>query len=202
MKASKLQDSSSFWDASYISHLLASAFAPDLASTPSTSAPSATIDAIITFDEQGVSSHPNHISCYHGVSAFVKQLMSRHSGWECPISVYSLKSVGVLRKYSGVIDAAVTVVRSILGIMLRKDKEKRGLEIGGNAHRGEISRDKSDREKEMPSWMLFVSGISNWNRAQRAMVGCHKSQMVWFRWGWVTIGRYMVVNDLQKIALS
>jgi len=30
------------------------------------------------------------------------------------------------------------------------------------------------------------------------MVQGHKSQMVWFRWGWITIGRYMTVNDLKR----
>jgi N-acetylglucosaminylphosphatidylinositol deacetylase len=33
--------------------------------------------------------------------------------------------------------------------------------------------------------------------AQQAMTGAHKSQMRWFRWGWVGLSRYMVVNDLK-----
>jgi len=30
------------------------------------------------------------------------------------------------------------------------------------------------------------------------MTTAHKSQMVWFRYGWIWNSRYMIVNDLQK----
>jgi len=29
------------------------------------------------------------------------------------------------------------------------------------------------------------------------MTTAHKSQMRWFRWGWIVLSRYMVVNDLK-----
>jgi N-acetylglucosaminylphosphatidylinositol deacetylase len=43
-----------------------------------------------------------------------------------------------------------------------------------------------------------MSGLQRYWRAREAMVKGHRSQMVWFRWGWITMGRYMVVNDLKR----
>lgn len=54
------------------------------------------------------------------------------------------------------------------------------------------------KRKEEPPSLLYVSDFRQWRRGQSAMVGAHKSQMRWFRWGWIGIGRYMVVNDLKR----
>ena len=159
------------WHPRLISSLLTSAFAPKMASVPSTSAPHATIDILITFDPDGISSHPNHKSLYIGAHAFLKALMHNHSGWECPIKLYTLTSTNILRKYMSVIDAPATII----GSMVRKK------ELGS-----------------FPTPLLYVSGPGGFRTAQRAMTAAHKSQMRWFRWGWITIGRYMIVNDLKK----
>ena len=52
-----------------------------------------------------------------------------------------------------------------------------------------------DRKAEK---VVFVSGVDRYVKSAQAMVTGHKSQMVWFRWGWVGLGRYMVVNDLRR----
>ena len=54
---------------------------------------------------------------------------------------------------------------------------------------------------ENPTPLLFVSGLGGWGRARRSMTRGHGSQMRWFRWGWVVVGRYMVVNDLRKVRM-
>ena len=51
----------------------------------------------------------------------------------------------------------------------------------------------------LPSHVLFVNGMGEWWRALAAMVKGHRSQMVWFRWGWISVGRYMWMNDLTRI---
>jgi len=48
-----------------------------------------------------------------------------------------------------------------------------------------------------PSPLLFLSGPQEVRTAQKAMTTAHKSQMRWFRWGWIGLSRYMVVNDLK-----
>ncbi|KAL1387780.1 putative deacetylase LmbE-like domain-containing protein [Phyllosticta capitalensis] len=159
------------WDARLISNLLTKAFAPRMASMPANSAPEATIDVLITFDAGGISGHPNHRSLYHGARAFLKALMHRHAGWECPVKLYTLSSINIFRKYVSVLDAPATV-----GSILVRKKQ-----VGA-----------------FPSPLLFASGPSDVASAQAAMTKAHVSQMRWFRWGWITIGRYMVLNDLRR----
>lgn len=55
-----------------------------------------TVRTVITFDRSGVSLHPNHIDTFLGVK-HLKQSLPRG------ISFLSLKSVGILKKYSGML---------------------------------------------------------------------------------------------------
>ncbi|KAI9667489.1 MAG: N-acetylglucosaminyl-phosphatidylinositol de-N-acetylase [Bathelium mastoideum] len=160
------------WDTRLLSNLLLSTFAPKLASTPSTSTPPATIDVLITFDQGGVSGHPNHISLLHGARAFVKALMHRHTGWECPVTLYTLASTNILRKYLGLLDAPMTLLSSV------KSTGSKGRQTG-------------------PVRLFFANGPSQYWAARRAMTTGHKSQMLWFRWFWIVLSRYMTINDLK-----
>jgi len=161
------------WSTSIISTLLLGTFAPNHAKTSTKSAPTATIDALITFDRHGVSSHPNHISLYHGSVAFLKTLMSRHTGWECPVKLYTLRSVNIARKYVSILDAPAT----ILSVIFMSGKREAG---------------------ESPTPLFCVAGLRDYSRGRDAMTKAHRSQMRWFRWGWIGVGRYMVINDLRK----
>lgn len=55
---------------------------------------------------------------------------------------------------------------------------------------------------EHPSPLLFMSGPGEVRNAQLAMTKAHISQMRWFRWGWIGMSRYMVVNDLKLEKVS
>lgn len=159
------------WHPRLISNLLTSAFAPKMASISAKDPPQATIDVIITFDAHGISSHPNHKSLYDGARTFLKSLMHRHSGWECPVKLYTLTTTNMLRKYLSVVDSPMTIMMATI----------RKKELGS-----------------FPTPLLFMSGPLNYRTAQRAMTTAHKSQMRWFRWGWITFSRYMLINDLKK----
>lgn len=183
------------WDATKISDLLVSTFTPHLNSSANSSnttksstkqqkqqqeAPTATIDALITFDASGVSSHPNHISLYHGARTFI-QTISR-AGWASPVDLYTLTSVPVYRKYAGFVDALSTLLAVLLG--------------------GAGLRRRSDRGN--PSVLVSMSSLhsgggarESYGAARRAMTDAHQSQMVWFRWGWIALSRYMYINDLR-----
>ena len=50
----------------------------------------------------------------------------------------------------------------------------------------------------VPKRLMFLSDVGGYRTAQKAMTKAHKSQMRWFRWGWIAVGRYMVVNDLRR----
>jgi len=163
------------WDASRISTLLSSAFAPSLASPPKNASapPTASIDVLITFDAHGVSGHVNHVSLYHGARAFVAALVRGKPGWQAPVDLYTLSSVALPRKYTGILDVVATLVAWALRTPMRN--------------------------KAHPGGLVFLSGIGagGVGTAWSAMTAAHKSQMVWFRYGWITLSRYMYMNDLR-----
>ncbi|KAI1393193.1 LmbE-like protein [Hypoxylon trugodes] len=172
------------WDASKISTVLTSAFAPHLSSqkpTNDSTAPTATIDVLITFDATGVSSHPNHISLYHGARRFVSSLTKGRPGWASPVDLYTLTSVGILRKYSSFLDVFATVAAVSFSAFGRNTPKK------------------SDRGNPgvLVSVSTLVGSRESYGAARTAMTEAHKSQMVWFRWGWIALSRYMYVNDLR-----
>lgn len=63
------------------------------------------VSAIFTFDNYGVSGHPNHVSVERGMRELV-----RSKG--CSTPVFSLKSVSIWRKYLPVVDGLVTLLWS------------------------------------------------------------------------------------------
>lgn len=139
--------------------------------------PTVTIDVLLTFDGRGVSKHPNHISLYHGAHRWLSTMMADKSGWSCPVELYTLSSTNLLRKYISVLDAPIT---TMLGFLWPAEKAT-----------------KLD-EGEMPKRLLYMSDVGQWMKGQKAMIKGHESQMRWFRWGWIMVGRYMVVNDLKN----
>lgn len=161
------------WDEGRIANLLCSAFAPQLGRqrADDSAKPTANIDVLITFDGNGVSSHPNHISLYHGARAFVSTLMLGKTSWSCPVDLYTLTSVNVVRKYSGLLDVFAT-----LAIGIRHEDK---------AHPGGLIL------------MNQLTGQGGLTTAWSAMTEAHKSQMVWFRYFWILLSRYMLMNDLK-----
>ncbi|EMF15249.1 phosphatidylinositol glycan class L [Sphaerulina musiva SO2202] len=158
------------WDAKLISQTLMKYFAPSQTTTTTTTK-NTLIDVLITFDEGGISGHPNHISLLHGCTTFLRTLMLKHTGWENPVKLYTLTTTNMVRKYSSVLDSLVSVLAIVLG------KKERGA---------------------FASPLLMVSLPGDVRKAQQAMTTAHVSQMRWFRWGWIGISRYMVINDLKK----
>lgn len=172
------------WPAETISSLLRDAFAPHHPNKSSEDdhAPlAANIDVLITFDAHGVSSHPNHISLYRGARAFVASLTADSSGRSAPVDLYSLTTVNVLRKYAGVLD-----MFSTLG------------SAAWSAWGAKNASSPADWKKRPPA-LVFMHGLGTggWLTAREAMTTAHLSQMVWFRYGWITLSRYMFMNDLK-----
>ncbi|KAF4462920.1 N-acetylglucosaminyl-phosphatidylinositol de-N-acetylase [Fusarium albosuccineum] len=160
------------WDKNMIASLLGNAFAPQFNQQRTSNVqPTANIDILITFDSNGVSSHPNHISLYLGARSFVQALTQGDAESSSPVDLYTLTSVGIVRKYSSFLDALLTL----------------------------LGRAKGE-DKEHPSSLVFMNqlvGGHAFSTAWQAMTQAHKSQMVWFRYGWITLSRYMVINDLR-----
>jgi len=166
------------WDANKISDLLCSAFAPHLpaqrAAGPGTKPLSPSIDVIITFDVSGISQHPNHISLFHGARAFIGALVEGKPGWASPVDLYTLTTVPLARKYMGIFDVVATLGNWALGA--------------------------GKKDKKHPEGLVFLNGVSGNGgiaTAWKAMTTAHQSQMRWFRYGWITLSRYMYMNDLK-----
>lgn len=165
------------WEEAKISKLLTEAFAPQLERQRASDSakPTANIDVIITFDETGVSSHPNHISLYHGARAFVGSLVKGKPGWTNPVDLYTLSSVNMLRKYTFFYDMFATLATFAMSV--------------GKAN------------KDRPPTLVFMNQLAGegaLGTAWSAMTTAHKSQMVWFRYLWIGFSRYMLMNDLKR----
>ncbi|KAI8140435.1 putative deacetylase LmbE-like domain-containing protein [Fennellomyces sp. T-0311] len=117
------------------------------------------IDTIITFDDYGVSGHPNHIAAYKGAKTYAE---SCNNG----IQLFKLSSIGLARKYIGIGDMAV---------------------IGAS---GQVWPSSA---------VVFVSSPGLYLVTHKAMRR-HVSQLVWFRWLYVTFSRYMFVNQLVAVS--
>lgn len=174
------------WNDTAVAGVLSAAFAPAGSSRASrlrnrSKPDEPTIDILLTFDSKGISSHPNHISLYRGARVWLAALMADKSGWACPVELYTLTTTNLLRKYMSFLDAPVTMLIGVLGAAGGKDPNK----VAGGG-------------KAPPSRIMFVNDFTQVRKAQRAMTTGHKSQMRWFRWGWIGVGRYMVVNDLKR----
>ena len=59
------------------------------------------VKTIITFDENGVTKHPNHISCYNGLMFYLNK--NKHECKHKNIKVYTLKSFNFISQYTWII---------------------------------------------------------------------------------------------------
>lgn len=146
---------------------------------------------VITFDEKGISGHPNHISLYYGF---------KHWKSTCPDPqprLYTLRTAPVWIKYS-----------SVVAVLLAKVDD-----IGTHSfvHFSEYLADRLIAYFEMEVVekvlaldkipMVFASGYAGWWKGTRAM-NEHTSRLVWFRSGWLAFLGHQWVNDLVKLYLS
>jgi N-acetylglucosaminylphosphatidylinositol deacetylase len=76
------------------------------------------LTTLLTFDDYGISGHPNHISTYHGVRSF---LSSQHRDG---VVGYELRSTPIWRKYAGVLDAALSWAEERTMAMFSRGSER------------------------------------------------------------------------------
>lgn len=130
-------------------------------------------DAFITFDDFGVSGHPNHTSILPGLKTYISSLPKS----QAKPDLWKLLTTSLIRKYSGVLDAMPSLTLVTFRVALTPGK----------------------KSKKKENFMTFMSDPRQSFRGQRAMAQGHGSQMRWFRWFWVVIGRYMYINELKKV---
>lgn len=193
------------WAGDQISRLLTSAFVQRTSSakrsdeaTSDGQPPTVSIDALITFDASGVSGHINHRSLYHGACHWLSSL--QQSGHTSPVSLYTLSSVNVARKYSAFLDIVATMLDLAFGGGWRGDSHR--IDMGLSRASADVRGANWSIQTEYPEKLVLTSslGPSGWGRAWKAMTQAHTSQMLWFRYGWILLSRYMVINDLKLVS--
>lgn len=137
-------------------------------------------DVILTFDKFGISNHPNHKSLYHGAIASKKP-------------VYALKSWNMAEKYSSTLCTNAEIMlklfdHSILYLVDAFHIESY-LPVNLWAILHEVLYKNVHIYADLPSTILGIAAMSN----------AHQSQMVWFRWGWLSVSKYGNSNELIKI---
>ena len=204
------------WDAGKISTLLLRGFAP-CPDRPN-------IDVLVTFDKDGVSAHSNHISLYHGACEFIAQLarsaavargidladkMMDPAAPAPPIDLYTLTSVNVLRKYSGILDVFATMagglrrLAPVKVVQVAKDQilaKTKGDDEDDDDDDYQVPK-KDEIVAPKPDNLIFalpLTGARGAAFARAPMLQAHVSQMVWFRYGWIYLSRYMVLNSLRR----
>ena len=128
---------------------------------------------VLTFDEAGVSGHPNHIALFNGVSLYCTGRPST------VVPCYSLESVTLLRKFTGLLDIFTTFMGAIFAWLL-SSCSSHGL-----------TRDAHAEE----TVLVTNSDILLPHRA----MSCHRSQYVWFRRLSVMFSRYGYINTFKRI---
>ncbi|CAI5745892.1 unnamed protein product [Peronospora destructor] len=128
------------------------------------------IDAIFTFDDYGVSGHPNHIATYYGVKQAVSEQQEKcntptaEDGKETKVvRGWALESTTLLRKYVGLLDTALSFW---------------------------LSRQREDERQ-----FVFVFRPM-WNYNAMAL---HQSQFVWYRRLFVAFSRYTFINTFHPL---
>lgn len=116
---------------------------------------------IITFDKQGVSGHPNHVSL-STVSKYFPE------GVEHLPEFITLESPSLAAKYTSALWAAFYALRDWARI---EEPVEPGLGL------------------------TFIASPSQYLRGVRAMLA-HETQMVWFRWLYISFSQLMWVNQL------
>ena len=138
---------------------------------------------ILTFDEKGISLHPNHISIPFGL----RRLLSTQLPHPIP-KLYTLISLPPFAKFQG----------PVAPVLAKYDLVLQHVWYSIYAYLfGTPSEVNPDDQISVP---VFVSGAQEYLTALKSMYQ-HRSQLVWFRWLYVAASRYMWVNEWLEVKI-
>ncbi|KAI5950414.1 GPI12 [Candida margitis] len=135
---------------------------------------------LVTFDEWGVSNHPNHIALYHGANLFRKNTIKSN------IRMYKLKSLGFWEKYSFTFLTNIELFVDYISTLIQRFVP--------------VNITVSFFEPKNSSTSIKIYSDLNMLACSYAAMGYgHYSQMVWFRYGWLILSRYLTYNHLIEV---
>lgn len=149
------------------------------------------LDTLLTFDDYGISGHPNHIDTFKGVQAFLVDQHPPPSGRAHaadasaksvpletpPVVGYSLLSTPIYRKYLGLLDAVYSRFEAY-------------------SAESDSTPSSSPPSYAHPSFFLFFS--FRVDLVYRCM-SLHASQFVWYRRLFILFSRYTCINSIRRI---
>jgi N-acetylglucosaminylphosphatidylinositol deacetylase len=139
---------------------------------------------VVTFDAMGVSGHRNHVLLYHGVRRYGQRAVAARAA---PARLLGLKSANFFEKYSFTLVTSVELfVEHVLRLVL------------GRA--GQLNVRLSMLQAAAAP-IIFYSDLNMLAVAYAAMAAGHFLQMVWFRYGWLVLSRYLTFNQLVEISV-
>ncbi|KAJ2925373.1 hypothetical protein H1R20_g11666, partial [Candolleomyces eurysporus] len=147
---------------------------------------------VLTFDDAGVSDHPNHKALPEGV----KQLLQSLPDGPAKPRLFTLISVPKSGKYVGImapvmakVDLYVSKTMLYYDVLITRALENADIIPAGS---------KAPSEMDRTLMPVFISGIPAYKTAFKAMLA-HKSQLVWFRWLYLLFSRYMWINEWTEV---
>lgn len=129
---------------------------------------------LLTFDDKGVSKHVNHIACHEAVS----KLLQTESIVKTALYLDSYGN-NIVLKYSAFFWETWKLTKDWL---LHHT-------LSVPSHNENKPVNSITLMNDYPSYILSFA----------SMLHSHKSQMVWFRYGWWTFSRFVFVNDLKVV---
>ncbi|KAF2078024.1 hypothetical protein CYY_000662 [Polysphondylium violaceum] len=167
------------------------------------------VDEIVTFDEWGVSGHPNHCDTHRGVIQFLQnyqqarsknlphthrkqvedQKQNKTAGQMKEIRGYKLETVGIIRKYIGIWDIWVS---KLFGA------------IDGDSYHAKHnnSTDSSSSSHSNSNPTIMYTSTQLFPPCSYDPMKQHQTQLVWFRYLFIFLSRYSYINTLTEIKLN
>lgn len=144
---------------------------------------------ILTFDEDGVSGHPNHVSLNKAVKNYTKS--------HPKVKAWGIRSWPIVVKYSSFLLSNIEMILELIGPGFINEKLQMigfsvPVPVGSSGAVGSAGSVGSES-------IIIHSNINGWFLSMATMTYGHYSQMVAFRWGWVILSKYMNSNELVRI---
>jgi N-acetylglucosaminylphosphatidylinositol deacetylase len=174
------------------------------------------VSIICSFDEYGVSGHPNHIATFHGTSLAQSRLRGRadrnHEPLKCydhnlekndssrvlespkGVVMWKLKSTSLVRKYIGVVDLFFSLCSRLTQKLTNRNHVRSKRRVDDDHDCPQSSQKLSSARTEAFQQMSSLNVVGTF----RAM-SCHLSQLVWYRVFFILFSRYTYVNDFQVV---
>lgn len=136
------------------------------------------LDVIMTFDQYGISKHPNHVALYRAVTLYVNQTFHyRH------VLCFSLQTTNIIMKYTGLLSLLLYPTASLIMTFYYYFKRS-------------YSSTNGDSLTNYPYPMFtFVANPFDYIMKIWPAMRKHKSQLVWFRYLYMLSSMYLFQNS-------